>query len=180
MTSEYAGHACVLNGSIAIEELRAQLRYVAETGHLYWLKRGPMFGKKAGNSHRSGYTYIKVNDRLYSAHRLVWAIVKGCWPAAHLDHINGDKIDNRIENLREVTQRQNCQNQRRPRVSSTSGLLGVITHKRNGRRFEARICVAGKRHQLGFYFTAEEAHEAYRSAAASLRGESFAPTMETA
>ena len=77
-----------------------------------------------------------------------------------IDHVNGNKHDNRICNLRQVSSRENVQNQRRAHVSNkSSGLLGV-TVKANG-KCQARIFVGGKNLYLGSFDDAESAHEAY-------------------
>jgi hypothetical protein len=77
-----------------------------------------------------------------------------------LDHINGIKRDNRIENLREATDSENQQNQKKPPAHNTSGFLGVTKYKRNG-KWVAGIKLNGKRINLGYFDTPEAAHAAY-------------------
>lgn len=88
---------------------------------------------------------------------------------AKTDHINGDGLDNRRENLREVTDGQNTRNTRR-RLDNTSSFKGVCWNKQQG-MWQARIAVDGVRYRLGYYTTAEEAARAYDAAARELHGE---------
>lgn len=92
-------------------------------------------------------------------HRVAWLIVHGAWPVGLIDHINGEKVDNRLANLREADKAINAQNRRGPAATSTVGFLGVSRQK-NG-RFQARIGVGGKNVALGTFDTAEEAHAAH-------------------
>lgn len=84
-------------------------------------------------------------------------------PDVHVDHIDGNGLNNRRENLRECTRTQNLGNSRLAAHSRT-GLKGVTYHRRH-RRYYARICVDGERRYLGNFGTAEDAHQAYREAA---------------
>ena len=95
-------------------------------------------------------------------HRLAFLYQTGQWPARQVDHINGVRDDNRWSNLRESTNAQNSQNERRARSSNTVGFLGVSRH-RSG-RFRARIVVDGKERSLGLHDTPQIAHSAYLSA----------------
>ena len=103
-----------------------------------------------------------IDEREYSAHRLAWLYVHGAWPTGQIDHINGDRGDNRISNLRDVTPALNTQNQRRAaRSNKSSGLLGVTA---NRGRWLAQISIGGKSRNLGRYATPEEAHAVYVAA----------------
>jgi hypothetical protein len=81
----------------------------------------------------------------------------------NLDHINGNKTDNRLCNLRLATNSQNQQNRPAPQ-NNTSGYRGVTWHK-SANKWMARICHNGIRKTLGFFETAEEAYEVYKSTA---------------
>lgn len=146
-------------------ELKALLHYDPETGVFAWLPRPRIRGGKvAGNVSPDGYWRIGLGGRpskLFLAHRLAWLYMTGEWPRLDIDHINGDKTDNRWSNLRDVTRSVNLQNQRRARSDSTSGLLGA--HK-NGRGWSARIYVDGVKRHLGTFATAAEAHAHYLEA----------------
>ena len=124
-------------------------------------------GKIAGSVNADGYRRILIYKRTYLAHRVVWAFFYGTWPTKHLDHINGNRDDNRIENLREASARENMHN-RKLQADNTTGFKGVI---RDGYRFRARIKVNGKQTSLGSFKTAEEAHTAYCAAADKHYGE---------
>ena len=123
-------------------------------------------GSVAGSVDGNGYVLIRIIDRSYKAHRLVWLYVCGAWPENEIDHINGVRTDNRPSNLRDVTKSVNLQNQRRAHAHSTHGFLGVRIETRWGAkpRYLAKITVNGHRRSLGTFGTAEEAHAAYLNA----------------
>ena len=106
----------------------------------------------------NGYARVKIGRRYAMAHRLVVALVIGKWPDGHVDHKNGDKLDNRIENLRIVTPGQNSQNVDLPTRRNALGIRGVSPFKG---RYRATIQVKGKYHSLGVFDTPDEAHRAY-------------------
>ena len=107
-------------------ELKTLLSYDPETGELTWRVRGVpridnrLAGKPALIGTSDGYRVGKIMTQNLKAHRVAWAIYYGEWPKAMLDHINGNRADNRIVNLRTVSPVQNSQNQR-PHKSNTSG-----------------------------------------------------------
>lgn len=100
------------------------------------------------------------------AHRLAWLYVYGEWPNGDIDHIDGDRLNNRIANLRDVSRRVNLENQRRPKACNKSGFLGVKTFR--DQRFQARIQVRGVQLHLGTFDTPHEAHAAYVAAKRNL------------
>lgn len=127
------------------EWLQKLLRYVAETGRLYWLQRPPsMFtntagrtaanacglwnsryaGKEAFTSTSKGYRGGSIFGRTYQAHRVIWALHHGCWPNAEIDHIDGNPTNNRLENLRPASRCENRWN-RGGKVGSSSQYCGV-------------------------------------------------------
>lgn len=106
---------------------------------------------------------IGINGHSHLAHRLAWLFVHGHWPEADIDHINGDRSDNRIDNLRCVTRQHNLMNQRRPRSDNTTGYLGVCVDRARG-EFQARLQVSGRVKHLGRFDNAEAAHAAYVAA----------------
>lgn len=105
-------------------------------------------------------------------HRVIMGL--GADDPRDVDHINGNTLDNRRENLRVCTHAENMRNQR-PYQKSKSGLKGVYRYK--GRTWTAQIQVAGKKKNLGYFDTPEQAHAAYINAAKSLHG-AFANTGE--
>lgn len=153
---------------IEIETLRDALSYNAETGELAWKKRTSNkthIGQTAGHVRKDGYRTVTVLGSRLLAHRAAWAIHTGSWPVSNIDHVNGDPGDNRFCNLRDVTQAENIQNLYRAKAHNRVGLLGVSADKKN---FCARIVVDGKKHHLGNFQTAEEAHQAYLDAKSRL------------
>jgi hypothetical protein len=147
------------------EVLKSELAYNEQTGAFVWCRIGsPGFGRTVQTLNESGYVVMHVLGRLYRAHRLAWLYVHGVMPTQEIDHINRDRADNRIANLRLATSSQNKQNTPL-RCDNTSGFRGV-TKKR--RKWEARIDVDGKAIRLGVFPTPEEASAARQAAAAAL------------
>jgi hypothetical protein len=163
------------------ETLRKALDYDPETGLLFWRRREEVpakvnkrfAGKPAGGPDgQYGYITVRLYDRLYQAHRLVWLHVHGEWPAAVLDHIDGNPTNNRISNLRPATRAENNRNRVGKGITPYKG----ITLDRKTRRWIAQIQLGGKNHRLGEFDTAEDAHAAYCEAARRYHGE-FAKTV---
>jgi hypothetical protein len=109
-----------------------------------------------------GYRQGAIDGRMLLGHRVAWALHYGCWPSAHIDHINGDRSDNRIANLREASAAENNRNMRKF-SSNASGVTGVNYHKRD-RRFRAFISIKNKSVHLGNFASLEAASEARRNA----------------
>lgn len=134
-----------------------KFNYNKETG-VFTHKAGRRKGVLAGSHSKLGYTLLSVSDtegnrRQIVAHRVAWYSVYGYEPG-ELDHINRDGFDNRIDNLREVSRSENCQNRSKFKNNS-SGFRGV--HKSRNGKWIARIQVEGKRRTVGIFDTAEEA-----------------------
>lgn len=144
--------------------LRELLSYDQGTGVFTWRVRmnNLAAGAVAGCLGSRGYWRIKVNKRIYQAHRLAWLYVHGLWPNGDIDHVDGERANNVISNLRDVSQSVNGQNQRRAHSKNkSSGLLGVSA---NRGRWRAQILVAGKNITLGRFDTPELAYSAYLAA----------------
>ena len=147
------------------KRLKELLAYTPETGVFTWAKPrgGKVAGAVAGTIHyKQGYIRIKIDGGMYSAHRLAWLYVYGEMPEHEIDHINHDRQDNRIENLRSVTRHQNARN-RALRADNTSGVVGVNWFKRN-KKWGARIFKNGKFVFLGLFDRFEDAAEARKNA----------------
>lgn len=168
---------------MSMEEIKAKqiplfLSYDPETGKLHWKARDEKWftsswraaawntryaGREAiscvgTHGYLCGYLFgVKVD-----AHRVIWAIIHGEWPREQIDHINGDRADNRIANLRHVTRAENQRNLAK-RTDNTSGITGVGWSKQKGKWF-ARICVCNHVKHLGFFDNIEQAAAARRSA----------------
>jgi hypothetical protein len=158
---------------LSIDVLHEVLTCDPENGVLIWKRRDgatPQWnarwaGKEAlatvaGNGYKTGEIFAKA----YRAHRVIWAMANGKWPDAHIDHINGDKLDNRIENLRDVPQLENWRNQARPK-NNVSGVVGVCKVKPSG-KWLAYIYVDRKCVRLGLFSCFEDACAARMKAAA--------------
>ncbi len=152
---------------LTAERLRELLHYSPETGIFTWRVtrcwRTPA-GTELSYRNEEGYVQVRLFRRLYRAHRLAWLYVHGVWPTRDIDHANGNRADNRIDNLREANGAINQENRRRANKNNrTSGLLGASFDRTKG-RWMAQIMKAGKTIFLGYFQTPEEAHEAYVAA----------------
>lgn len=146
--------------TLTAERLREVLAYNPNTGQ--FSRDGRVVpGSRAG---RGGRRQLCIDGRMFYAHRLAWLYVHGEWPAAQIDHINGDVDDNRMANLRLATNAQNAQN-RRSTSRNRAGRVGVTYDRRSGRRpWRARIMTDGRMVSLGHFATADEAVAAYEEA----------------
>jgi hypothetical protein len=146
--------------TITASYLRSLLSYDQDTGDFHRVvSRNPRHpvGAVAGTQHSRGYIVIGLDGMNYKAHRLAWLHVHGEWPTGEIDHINGNKTDNRITNLRIVSRSENMVNRFRARSDNRLGVLGVT---QIGGRFIARF----KNRYLGMFATPEAAHGAYQKA----------------
>jgi hypothetical protein len=154
---------------LSAEQLRELLHYDPETGVFTWKVRPSIrvkrVGAVAGNIGAGGYAVINLTKfgSPKKAHRLAWLYIHGKWPEADIDHINGDRLDNRIVNLRDVSRRINTENLRSARRHSKSGLLGAHWHE-PFKKWYSVITTDRKRKFLGLFKTPEEAHQAYLAA----------------
>jgi hypothetical protein len=148
------------------KRLKHLLMYDPVSGAFAW--RNPTSKKYApGDVVRSigagGYLRVGLDKRRYLLHRLAWLYVHGVFPAVEIDHINQDKTDNRLTNLRLATRMQNAQNVRM-RCNNKSGVKGVSWDV-DRQRWRAQINVEGKRRYLGLFDSVESAGAAYAAAA---------------
>lgn len=122
-------------------------------------------GETAGSLHPDGYLQVAIDGRRYLCHRLAWLYEKCVWPEHEIDHINGDRADNRIANLRDVTKAVNQQNLKdAPRGKNSDAPLGVTKYSRRAGVWRAQICVDGKQFHIGYFLSQEAAHAAYINA----------------
>ena len=115
-------------------------------GHLYWKKvvhpnKQYLVGQEVGCIHQTGYRHVTWKGKVHKVHRLIFLLEHGYMPK-EIDHINGDRQDNRLENLREVTRSQNQFNKAMAQ-NNTSGYRGVSWHKKS-QQWAIRVCANGK------------------------------------
>ena len=150
--------------------LRELLRYEPDTGKMFWRERpievfasegaGKTWNtrrknKEAFTADNKGYRIGKILNKKFQAHRIAWAIHHGAWPYDQIDHINGVKDDNRIENLRVVTSVENARNAAISK-NNTSGVMGVRWYEDKS-KWRAVIQCNGKSIHLGYFTSKDDA-----------------------
>jgi hypothetical protein len=163
--------------------------YNPEEGILYWLPRPQSMFKtyrtfKAWNSKNAGmpaytavnkgYHYGRTMGNTFMAHRVIWLLQTGKWPDSEVDHIDGDRSNNKWENLRLATHSQNNMN-KSALSNNTSGVKGVFWNKRI-QKWQSQIGLNGKRIHLGYYENIKDAAAAYASASLRYHGEYGRPS----
>ncbi|TDR82188.1 HNH endonuclease signature motif containing protein [Paludibacterium purpuratum] len=148
---------------LTADQLKQIVSYDKKTGVFTWLTRmGPRHpGEVAGTKCRRGYLSICIHRKIYKAHRLAWLYVYGVWPSGQVDHIDNNKSNNAIANLRDVDQALNQRNRRIAKNDSETGVLGVSRWPDGRPGFKAQITVDGRCRYIGTFETMESAHEAY-------------------
>ena len=153
--------------TIPIETLRELFTYDAETGVLAWrISRSNTIrvGQVVANpSATTGYLRVSVNKKMLAAHRVAWALHYGQWPEGVIDHINHNRADNRIANLRDVPRLLNNLHRSGPQKNKGDLPLGVYLHKGRG-KYYSQIQHNGHNRWLGYFPTAEAASEAHTAA----------------
>jgi len=139
-------------------QLRAAIQYNPDTGEFMRVSGTRLVPLKFYE--HCGYHYTTIGRKKYRAHRLAWMYVHGVWPAGQIDHINGNRKDNRMANLRDVSCSVNNQNMVKPKANNKSGFLGVDFCHSTG-MFRASIRINGKNVTLGRRREAAEAHALY-------------------
>lgn len=151
---------------ISHERLIELVNYDCETG-LFTRKKsvGRSFaGRVLGYTKNNGYIAFTLDSKKYFAHRLAWLYVHKKLPEHDIDHIDGNRSNNKIKNLRDIPRSSNLENSAKAKSSNKStGLIGAYLHKKTG-KFTSRIQVDKKDNYLGSYDTAQLAHEAYMNA----------------
>lgn len=146
---------------LTLDRLKQVLNYPPETGGFTWAmctSKRIHVGDAAGAIKEKSYRVIRIDTVLYRANRLAWFWMTGKWPEFQIDHRDGNSLNDRFVNLRDVTATVNGQNQRRSQSSNKAGFLGVT--KRDG-KYLASIFVDGKSVNLGRHLTPEAASLAY-------------------
>ena len=160
-----------MNDDDFVARLKLLFRYDPFTGKLFWLvnKRGHhLIGREAGSLKRNGYISISIDGKRHQAHRIIWAMAHGKMPQQCIDHINGDKADNRLENLRSATVAENTRNAGKPATNS-SGYKGVYFEKGRG-KWRAKISVMNRDIHIGYFGSCEDAVAAYQEKSVLLHG----------
>jgi hypothetical protein len=145
------------------DDLKRNFHYDAETGEFTRLVtrvHNAKAGQKAGCKNVHGYLVFNVGGKVRYAHRMAWLYVYGSEPAKgfDIDHINENKADNRIANLRMATRAQNNHNRAKPQKNNTTGRAGIrLNRGARGDRWSAWITIDGRMRTLGTYATKDEA-----------------------
>lgn len=157
-----------MRGNPSIATLNQLLRYEPETGKLFWRERNRnLTGIEAGGvGSPDRYRRVRINGQNRLAHRIILAMSNGEWPPAQVDHINGNRSDNRLCNLRPVQQSTNLRNKSRYR-NNQSGCTGVHWCKITS-RWAAAIQKDGQRITLGRFVDLADAIKARRAAEPAL------------
>jgi len=147
---------------LTLKRLREVLNYDPETG--IFTRNMKSGVKKVAGSKCNEYLRICIDKKEFYQHRLAWFYFYGEWPVNFIDHINNIKTDNRIKNLRDITDQQNKQNRGKAK-RNTTGYKGVVYSKRDN-VFYGRIRHNGKMVHLGSFKKPKDAYSAYCQAAA--------------
>jgi hypothetical protein len=155
--------------TLTFERAKEHVCYDPETGNFTWIivKRRVRIGSLTGCIRSDGYRLIRIDKKLYLAHRLAWLLMTGAWPIKEIDHIDGNPKNNVWNNLREATHAQNITNQTAHRDNST-GQKGVHQNKKNGRFY-----VTIKNQSFGGYPTLDAAKAVYDREASKIFGEFY-------
>jgi hypothetical protein len=151
----------IRHDDLTLKRLRECLSYDADTGVLRWKtkpSKNVAAGDIAGCRDHRGYWLVRLDRQLLLGHRVAWALHHGEWPERDLDHINADKSDNRLVNLRLATRTQNIAN---APAYNRNGMPKGCYQLKGRRRWYSRIRIDGKYKQLGTFATAQEAAEAF-------------------
>ena len=126
-------------------------------------------GSLAGSKNERGYVVARVDNRNYRLHRLAWLWMTGAWPKEEIDHINGDRSDNRWCNLREATHSENMRN-KGIHPLNTTGVKGVIWHRETS-RWKVQIKIDRRSIFLGYFDDLSDARIARENAEKIFHGE---------
>ena len=134
------------------------LQYDPETGVIIWIKKPCkkiQVGNIAGNLNSDGYIHIRFYGKSYQAHRLAWYLHYGKWPTNQIDHINGIRTGNRINNLRDVTRSENQNNRKGHREKTYKH----YNYDKNKQKWKVQKRINGKKTFFGYFETEEKARQ---------------------
>lgn len=162
-----------MENNITKDIMESILHYDPDTGIFTWINciKKKLNGMEAGGKNKSGYMLIKINGIKYYAHRLAFMIMIGDFPKNNVDHIDGNKVNNKWKNLREATFSENSFNSKL-RNDNTSGCKCVSFHIRN-KKWQVSITLNGKRKHYGFFDSKNDAEKKAISVMKYERGEFF-------
>ncbi len=150
---------------LTASQAREIFTYEPDTGLFYW--RHPAYRrniyKPAGCPDVKGYLQVGINGKTFKLHRIAWLMSYESWPLGQIDHIDGNKDNNRLSNLREATQTLNQENRRSPQSNNKIGILGVSLCKKTG-KYKSQIQVNNEQIIIGYYDSPEIAGDAYLEA----------------
>ena len=153
---------------IGRDRLRKAMIYEPVSGQFFWIAPPPehaeLRGREAGAPRKGNHKYywvIKIGGKAYRRSWLAYLWMTGDWPADQIDHVNGNSLDDRWENLRAATATENAQNHKR-RAKKSPLPMGV--REVPSGRFAARIAVNKQKIHLGTFDTPESASRAYQTA----------------
>ena len=147
----------ISEANLTVDRVNELLSYCPGTGQFIWKisrKKSAVAGSIAGATNGNGYRQISLDGTVYLSHRLAWFICFNEWPTI-VDHINRDRSDNRLDNLREVSQSINIHNS-----SNKPSKTGFRNARKVGNKYQSEIKVNGKSIHLGMFNTPEEASNA--------------------
>ena len=146
-------------------EFRNWVSYDSESGLITWVKSPSancVVGTQVGGIDKDGYAYFHLHKKRWPIHRMAWVLTQGPIPDGYeIDHIDGNRANNKLTNLRLATRSENNQNRRTARKDSKTGIIGVGQHKRSKLFFARIVGLDGKKRSLGYFKTPEEAGTAY-------------------
>lgn len=153
------------------------LDYNPVSGELTWKTRSDVglwwndryAGKVAGSISPNGYRQILINKQSHKSHRIAWLLFYGEWPSLCIDHIDRNRTNNKIENLRLATKAENGRNANIQK-NNTTGVTGVYWRGKR-KKFEAQIRDNGKLKSLGYFNRIEDAKSARERAEVNIFGE---------
>jgi len=148
------------------EQLERKFSYNPATGKLI---RKFNTGEKEAGFLSGDYLRISLKGKLYLMHRVIWKLVTGEEPEGYIDHIDGNRFNNAWSNLRDVTHDKNMWNAKLFH-NNRSGYRGVSFIQQH-QKWRAAISVDGRKHHLGYFSTAEDAHIAFAEATSRMRDE---------
>lgn len=160
-----------MKNDLTLEKVHELFSYDKKSGNLIRKKTTSPKAKRgnvAGYINVAGYRKTSIDGFQYYNHRLIWLLLNGVWPNKQIDHINGNKGDNRIENLREVSVSENAQN--RSKQSNCSSGEKCIWWKKDRKKYRVRVGVSGKYYHIGYFKNLQDAVLARNKAIKDLHG----------